>query len=238
MKKTILSMALLAIIAGVVVSACSKDDANAVKNTPSVATQINNSWPQGALENCDDAYYYLRNDSEGWDSCERVESMFFVCASTAEAFNELPNNFVVLYSASAGGTRPDRPDAQGKLVLFPGVDRLTALRQLKLMSGVYAIEPVYKGKNEGTVLIPLPHVYVGLNQLSDTAEVMSYLDSRNVNCRMYNTHFSHDFWDVGVWQAEIWMDHSMLNSVAIVKLLETSGLVDYAETGAIVSFNK
>lgn len=228
-------MAVLAIIVGVAFSACSKDDANTVKETPRVVTQTNNIWPEGALENCDDAYFYIRNDS---CPCERIESMFFVCASPAEAFNELPNNFAVLYAASAGGARPDRPDAQGKLVLFSGVDRLTALRQLKNISGVYAIEPVYNGTHEGTVLIPLPRVTICLDQLSDTTRVMSYLDSLNINCRMYNTHFSQAYWPYGLWYAEIWTDHSLHNIVAIANLLDASGLVRWVEPSVIVSYNK
>ena len=140
MKKTILRMALFAIVAGVVVSACSKDDVNAVKDTPSVATQTSNSWPEGALQGGDDTYRYIFDERI---ELNRIDSMLCVFYHPDSLpLNNLPGGYCPVLPGHYHISRTD--SLKGMFLLFENRNRSTAIEELKRIDGIVAIEPVYR----------------------------------------------------------------------------------------------
>lgn len=154
MKKTILSMAVLAIIVSVAVSACSKDDANAVKDTPRVVTQTNNGWPEGALTSGDDTYLY---DVDERRDLNRIDSMLCVYYHYGEnPLNNLPSGYCPVLPVNFPISQTD--SLKGMVVLFENRNRDTAIEELKRVEGILAIEPVYR--NGGSLELYGPGVQV------------------------------------------------------------------------------
>lgn len=226
MKKTVLSMAVLAIIVSVAVSACSKDDANVVKATPRVGTQTTNSWSQDALTNGNDTYYY---NYEGQRvSVERVDSMLSIRCSTRDNLNGLPGNFVVLESEDC--TRPYRNTNECKaLVLFSGTDRSVAIETLKQIDGIFCIEPVYKNQYNSVGDYKQGNGWFALRVscAEDTVAIRRFADT--IHCEMYTDQYVWQWaqqyadFDYGSIPVLLWMDHSVVNSVVAGNMLVESG---------------
>lgn len=133
-------MAVLAIIVSVAVSACSKDDANAVKDTPRVVTQTNNSWPEGALMSGDDTYLY---DVDERRDLNRIDSMLCVYYHYGDnPLNNLPSGYCPILPVNFPINQTD--SLQGMVLLFENRSRVTAIEELKRIEGILAIESVYR----------------------------------------------------------------------------------------------
>ena len=118
MEKKVEKMVVLAVLACVMLSSCTKEENDSlVNNTPTDASL----WPEGALMTGGDDYYYMGNQRQ---ELNRSESMLYICFSPASYINNLPNNFAVLYPIETS-----RPDSKGAVVLFSGIDRQTAIEQ-------------------------------------------------------------------------------------------------------------
>lgn len=224
MKKTVLSMALFAIIVGVVVSACSKDDANTVKNTPMVVMQTSSGWPEGALTRGDDTYYYKYDGQR--ITVERVDSMLSIKCYAGDILDQLPNNFVVLKSEACARLNSNT-NGRKALVLFSDMDRSTAIEELKRVDGIYCIEPVYRDLSTGEIKEALGRVALRVSCPEDTVVIRRFADS--IHCEVYTTQ---DVWqwaqqfpdyDYGSIPVVLWMEHSVVNSVVAGNMLVESG---------------
>ena len=226
MKKTVLSMAVIAIIVSVAVLACSKDDANVAKNTPNIVVPTNNNWPGGALTYGDDTYYY---DYEGQRrSVERVDSMLSIRCYAGDVLNNLPRNFVVLDSEDC--THPNGNTNEKKaLVLFSGMDRSVAIEALKQVDGIYCIEPVYKNQynSVGDYKQGYGHVALRVSCAEDTVAIRRFADT--IHCEMYTDQNvwqwaqQYSDYDYGTIPVILWMEHSVVNSVVAGNMLVESG---------------
>lgn len=223
MKKTVLSMAVLAIIVSVAVSACNKDDANAVKDTPRVVTQTNNSWPEGALTSGDDTYRYIFDERI---ELNRIDSMFCLFYHPdALSINNLPDGYCAVLPVK--NTINGTDILKGMVVLFGNRNRATAIEELKKIEGIWAIQPVYRFET-GSIEVYGPgfHVqhYPGHDEecrmIDNIANSLGYsLRYEDDVCRTY------------------YGDHPLVNSVAACNIIYESRVLDSLSVTPILAIH-
>lgn len=206
-------------LACVMLSSCTKEESDSlVNNTPTDASL----WPEGALMTDGDDYYYMGNQRQ---ELNRSESMLYICFSPASYINNLPNNFAVLYPIETS-----RPDSKGAVVLFSGIDRQTAIEQLKGHNAIYAIEPVYYSSDSAVITPSSSKFYAHVQSLSDTIALHEFADS--IHCEIDCTLF-HLAWDMGKYIIVFQMDHSLVNSVAASNFLYETGRAIAVDAGFV-----
>ena len=238
MKKTFVSTAImLAIVACAMVSACSKDNVETTKESPvQVAQAINRTWPVDALMYGDDTYDYgdanYHSDIDSFliqrRDLNRVESMLCIFfPSNIDINSLLPLGFSTVLPID--DTIWCLPNSKGVITVFSGMDRTTAINQIKGIDDVFAIEPVYNWQEKQVAATP--YVHVMLNYTKDDGKALLELaDSLHLTlCKQSS------FLDKQVY--EFIADHSLVNSVVAANIIYELLGTDYiylSTYGAIV----
>lgn len=212
MKKTFFTATcLLALVACAMVSACSKDNVETTKENPVPPTPQTPSqtWPAGALMSGDDTYDYGNHDSEHniymiRRDLDRVESMLCIFFHDNTDINALlPSGFSTVLPIS--GPLWQLPNTQGVMIVFSGMDRETAIEQLKSIEQIFAIEPVYNWNEKQ--LAANPYITVWLkNPKDDGKALLELADSLHYTLCNRNTFFDNQIF-------EFISDHPLVNSV-------------------------
>lgn len=218
MKKTFFTATcLLALVACAMVSACRKDDVETIKENPVPPTPQTPSqtWPAGALMSGDDTYDYGNHDSEHniymiRRDLDRVESMLCIFFHDNTDINALlPSGFSTVLPID--DTIWCLPNSKGVITVFSGMDRTTAINQIKGIDDVFAIEPVYNWQEKQVAATP--YVHVMLNYTKDDGKALLELaDSLHLTlCKQSS------FLDKQVY--EFIADHSLVNSVVAANII-------------------
>ena len=208
MKKTFFTAAcLLASVACAMFSACRKDDVETIKESPVTPQVPPRTWPAGALMSGDDTYDYGNYDTEHYmirRDLDCVESMLCIYFPDNTAINELlPSGFSTVLPI--GSSIWHLPNTKGVITVFSGMDRNTAINQLKSIEQVIAIEPVYNWK--GKQVASTPYVQVWLkNPKDDGKALLELADSLHYTLCDRNTFFDYQIF-------EFISDHPLVNSV-------------------------
>lgn len=235
MKKTFISTAcLLALVACAMVSACRKDDVETIKENPVQVDQPNPGvWPIEALVSGDDTYDYGDAQYHNYidtfliqrRELDRVESMLCVFyPSNIDINSLLPSGFSTVLPMDFSYYLPGK---KGVIIVFSGMDRSTAINQLKGINDFFAIQPVYNWYDR--LMAATPHVSVILQNKKYEKELLVIADS------LHLVYYKQEpFIDKELYEFVI--DHSLVNSVVAANTIYESLGKDYIY-GSVSGFN-
>lgn len=220
MKRTILKVAIFAIIAGALVSACGKDEDDTPRNdTPTIENP--SRWPEGARLTGGDSCI-TKSHRTLW----RVDSMLSIYYFDGIV---LPDGFCAVIPIDF---RPLTTDwfeygHNAAVVIFKG-DREDAINKLMQVDGIYAINPVYQNVRDW-LAFPNPFIdgiLSGEEQVSE--ENVNQLMSIAEELRLRLVYFER-FTNYPYVRFTFMTEYSMVNSVVASNIIKSRCNVQYVE---------
>lgn len=224
MKRTILKVAMLAIIVGALVSACGKDEDDTPRNgTPTIENP--SRWPEGArLTGGDSCITWTSSNIEriAW----RIDSLLCIYYHNDIV---LPDGFcaVLPISVAVGFTNTGSYDYgdRAAVVIFKG-NREDAINKLKQVDGIYAINPVYRNVREWLIV---PSAIINAKLLLSDEEQVSDENMNQLMSIAEDLRLRLIYSDTGAYWIDLTFltEYSMVNSVVATDIIETGCNVHY-----------
>lgn len=216
MKKIVFTKAILAIVGCLILISCEKDGMESINKSSYVIVPTEDRvWPEMALSEGDDSYQYHYSGSAV--PLNRIDTMLSVYFSPSYTIENLPSHYCVILPVRTDWIKAD---SKGAVVLFEGVSREEAIEELKGVSGVFAVNPVYEQDAENyNIAVPSPHVNVILRNFEDTTVLFRLADSL---CLIRKPITTPSDWPESGTIYDFVTDHSLVNSVVAANIIYES----------------